>query len=261
MTMKIFKICTLCIIATSVFSCNSNAYDEFSDYEKTPSGLYYKFHKQSAREKLQSGDAIYGQYWQYWCDSLFFQSDTMVEIGKIDLSLFSGDIIEGFLMMRVEDSASFILNADSVVKHWGIKKDPYFHLCDCLKMTVHVKGIGVPQDELGKMMMAHKDSVQKAKVDSGSSAELNNLKRYIAQKKISVQPNDDGVYVIVQKKGTGAKITEDRIVAFDYIGRLLNNVIWDSSIEEVAGDAGVAFPQRAYEPKKSYRVIPRGIAR
>jgi FKBP-type peptidyl-prolyl cis-trans isomerase len=248
--MNTIKLTILGFALLSFAACQSKSSDEFAGYEQTESGLYYKFHKKTNREKILMDDFLYGQYWQYWCDSLISQSDTNSRIGLVEEALFSGDITEGFLMMRVGDSVTFILNADSVVKYWGFRKDPYFHLCDCFKMTVHVTRLAPPQDDIGRFMMERKDSIFNVKMESGTTGEETRLQNYLRKNKITVAPNSDGVYVIVLQRGTGAKVAEGKIAEFDWTGRLIDGTVWDSSDEDIAGDAGVAFPQRFYEPMK-----------
>jgi FKBP-type peptidyl-prolyl cis-trans isomerase len=248
--MKTFKFLILGLLLLSFSACRNNSVDNFLDgYEKTPSGLYYKIYAQSDREKTKMGDMLYGQFWQYWCDSLIRVSDTMIMIGSIEEPLFVGDITEGFLMMRAGDSASFILNADSIVKYWGIPKDPHFHLCDYFKMTVRITGLQ-PFDSTVIWKKNYDDSVTQVKIQTLLSDEQIQLQAHLRKKNISATPNNDGVYVVVLKKGNGAKVVAGKTAVFDYTGRLLDGTIWDSSDEEIAGDAGVAFPQRHYKPQE-----------
>jgi len=250
--MKTFKLLTLLSFCLSFATCQTHSFspeeeEYYRGYERTKSGLYYKFHVKTEREKTREGDWIFGQFWQYWCDSLIFVSDTFTVIGPIDEPLFKGDIPEGFLMMRVNDSASFILNADSVIKHWGLRKDPNLHLCECFKMTVHLKAIEpYIADSAEILKKIALDSIKQAR----KSVEQARLQTYLHEKNITATPNSDGIYVMVLKKGNGSKLRKGKTAVFDYIGYLLDGTIWDASNEEIAYEAGIVFPQRIYKPRE-----------
>lgn len=80
---------------------------------------------------------------------------------------------------------------------------------------------------------------------------ITGVKKYIEE--------DEGVYmfwsVSVDPNLNSIKSLDTVIV--DYTGKLLNNVVFDSSIEQVAKDKGVFNPQRKYEPLK----FPLGTGR
>lgn len=52
----------------------------------------------------------------------------------------------------------------------------------------------------------------------------------IANNNITAKPTAEGLYVIVNKKGTGAKVAMGREVSMHYTGRLLDGTTFDSSV-------------------------------
>lgn len=52
----------------------------------------------------------------------------------------------------------------------------------------------------------------------------------------------------IEQQGTSDTVQPGDIVKVDYIGRLENGSVFDTSIEEVAKDAGIYNPQRNYQP-------------
>ena len=60
------------------------------------------------------------------------------------------------------------------------------------------------------------------------------LDDYIAEHNITTQPNADGLYVIVEKKGNGPKVQVGSQIRVDYTGYLLDGTIFDSSNKQIA---------------------------
>ena len=65
---------------------------------------------------------------------------------------------------------------------------------------------------------------------------------------IKAEPDEDGLYIIVNKKGKGQKVEIGRDVAINYTGRLLDGKVFDTSIETVAKSNDIYEPQRQYAP-------------
>jgi FKBP-type peptidyl-prolyl cis-trans isomerase len=240
------------LILLSFSACKNRSFNErafFRGYEQTPSGLYYKFYTQSDREKVQLGDLLFCVMKLYWCDERAEGRPDSIIFGPLQPPQFSGDLVEGLLMMRVGDSASFIIPADSVIKHWGIHKGFEQHLCDYLKIIVRIDRL-LPFDSVAYREQIEADSIAKAEFENQISDEHLQLRNHVRRRHASAEPNSDGVYVVVLRKGSGTPIAKGKVAVFDYTARLLDGTIWDSSCENIAGDAGVAFPQRHYKPQE-----------
>ena len=65
---------------------------------------------------------------------------------------------------------------------------------------------------------------------------------------VTVKPTADGLYVIVKKRGTGAKVATGMEVAINYTGRLLDGTIFDSSVESDARSGEIYDANRPYKP-------------
>ena len=77
---------------------------------------------------------------------------------------------------------------------------------------------------------------------------------YIKENKIKATPTDEGLYIIVNKKGKGPnKVEIGRNVAINYTGHLLDGKIFDSSSETIAKENNVYDASRKYGPIK-YKV-------
>jgi FKBP-type peptidyl-prolyl cis-trans isomerase len=232
-------------------ACENRLQPDFSeDYKQTPSGLYYKIYTQSNREKVIMGDILFCVFKMYWCDERVETNlpDSTI-LSTLELSRFSGDIIEGLLMMKVGDSASFLIPADSVIKHWSLDKSYEHHLCDYLKIIVRIDSL-LPFDPIAHQEQITADSIAETKHQFQISDEIRQLRNHVRKKNISAEPNSDGVYVVILRKGNGAAISKGKIAVFDFTFRSLTGTVLDSSDEDISYEAGIAFPQRHYKPQE-----------
>ena len=65
---------------------------------------------------------------------------------------------------------------------------------------------------------------------------------------ITAAPDEKGLYVIVEKRGNGAKVAVGKQVKINYTGRLLDGEVFDTNIETIAQESGVYTAGRTYEP-------------
>jgi FKBP-type peptidyl-prolyl cis-trans isomerase len=234
-----------------MFGCQNRSEDRmFKGYKQTPSGLYYQFHKQGGGEQVQINDELFSVVRMYWCDEFIDMERTdSIILGPLEPPRFSGDLVEGLLMMRVGDSASFLIPADSVVKHWNYDKGFEHHLCDYLRVTVRVD-IRHPFDTAVYLQQLEIDSVRNTELQNTISEEHIKLKNHVRRKHPNAEPNSDGVYVVILRKGKGTPVSKGKTAVFEYTARLLDGTIWDSSDEEISYQAGIIFPQRIYKPQE-----------
>ena len=117
-----------------------------------------------------------------------------------------------------------------------------------LKAVVKIKDvIGKKELEVNqKQQMAD----QEKKMKEAEGKEKIDLDKYLADNKITQQPTASGLYVVETKKGSGAKPKVGDEVQVNYIGRLLDGKLFDTSIESVAKEGNVFNPQRPYSPLK-----------
>jgi hypothetical protein len=104
------------LLAAGAISCGQKS--QFPGYKPTGTGLYYKEIVKGTGEQLQMGDVIKVRLAYYVNDSLLFTTDNLPEAAydQVRESIFQGDVYEGFRMMHVGDSMSFMINADSVFR-------------------------------------------------------------------------------------------------------------------------------------------------
>lgn len=229
---KILIAAAALLMVASFSSCGKGP----KGFERTEKGLYYKFHVKNEGEKAQIGHIVVAEIWAYLGDSLqFTNAGTPEPMFQVMESRYNGDLMEALQMITVGDSVSFAFNLDTLRKYnQGIVENDE----DYLFYTIKVDGIYTEADFNAKM---------EAEKEQGEAEEAKKLAVYIADQKITVSPSPDGVYVIEEKKGTGAVATSGKTVSVNYTGTLLDGKVFDSSLESVIKENGL--PARAtYEP-------------
>lgn len=205
------KIAVLALAATVFVACGS-------DFKKTDNGLQYKFiTENSDGVQLQEGDLIIGTIIMSFNDSVI---DSMMTPNPLFLignqSRFKGDFDEGFKMMHVGDEAILAIQADSMAAlgaqfpaEWGYKAGEGHTLRFQVKVT---------------------DVKNEAK-------EAEEIKNYVASNNITVEPTEEGIYIIPVEQGNGAKVENGKKVKINYTGRFLDGKVFDTSDTTVAPEA------------------------
>ncbi|HPS62023.1 MAG TPA: FKBP-type peptidyl-prolyl cis-trans isomerase [Bacteroidales bacterium] len=177
------------MVAVTMLACSS----KYPGYDKTASGLYYKLFKVSKDTvKAKAGDWVSLHMKYTYKDSTLFDSRLAMKNEPIRLRLpesdYKGDIYEGIRMLSKGDSADIIINADSLfTKTFRQPSRPAFIDTNSV-IHFYITMVAVDsKDELIK------------KEEEG-------LKKYLAEKKVTVAPTASGLYYIETQAGKGAKI-------------------------------------------------------
>ena len=239
---KNLRLATMIVaVAAMLASCGSG-----DGFKTTASGLHYKFEKQVKNaQQVQDGDVLVGEM-----TIRFDTTETFSNVGHADRILqaqrtFDGDLYEGLLMMHIGDKATFAIEADSLAKFLQPNQMPPYYQPGAgqrIYYEINLQDI-VTQEEI---MQEQSNFMQEMQERQQNEPEL--IAKYIADNNIKAKPTSDGLYVIVKKKGTGAKVATGKEVAVNYTGRLLDGTIFDSSVESDARSGEIYNPQRKYEP-------------
>ena len=186
-----------CLSALLLFTACGG--DKFPGYKKTADGLYYKFyHQDVTAQKPQLTDFLKVELACYLHDTLYydFQNVGRDVYSQLSKSKFAGDMQEAYAMMRVGDSASFYVKADSVAILYydqdpvavGLTPDDYFRY--------EVKLVEVKSNE---DFQADIERMQKQMMEASKAA----LVAYLEKENVNVTPDDSGIYIIPLEKGKG----------------------------------------------------------
>lgn len=215
----------LTLVIPTLFSCS-----KYPGYKKTDSGLYYKIYTDlKDAPKAKMGDVLTLKMKVWTKDSVLFNTTTIPFPYRIQLVKpnYPGDYLEGFTFLAKGDSASFILNQDSVFK--GNQKPPFIKAEDILYMNVKIENIQNREDyeKEEKLMMQQ----QQAAGEQLKIKETEDLNKYLNDNNIKVKPSATGLYYIEKVKGRGVKAENGKTVSVHYTGTLLDGTKFDSSID------------------------------
>lgn len=225
-----------------VASCGPKS--DLPGFKKTESGLYYKFDKVNNNARLVQMDDALTCCLTMWInnDTLFSNEGDPQRLLQAQESLFPGAIEEGLLMLHEGDDATFAVEADSLAQYFpmpdsyqpGTGAKMYYHI------VLHQI---VPAESLQDEMTSYTDQMEQM-----AQKEATALNEYISSHNVTTEPNADGLYIIIKKKGTGEKAQMGQTVLFNYTGRLLDGTMFDSNVEKDAKEGNIYDAQRTYAP-------------
>lgn len=204
----------MAVVSSMMISCNT----DYPGFKKMESGLYYKIYDDGNSDTAQvRNGSIVTLYLKYGLkDSAFFDSKDFPEevILPVMESQYEGDFYDCLKMLRLNDSATFVLKAGPLFQKTfqqpqlppGIteESDIYF--------DVKVYKIQT-QEEIDRETAIRNMEMEKE--------ELAKLQQYVIANQITVQPDASGIYYIEKKKGSGKSPDENSYVSVHYTVNLL----------------------------------------
>lgn len=232
------KLAPLFILSIAgVFNCMA---DSGKDGYKTDhaTGVRYIFFKQNINGKKPAmGDIVYVHLvYKRNDDSVLYNSHKAELPDSLDVlpltlkSAFHGSLEEGIAMMSAGDSASFLVNADSIYyKVFRLKSLPRFIKPGSdLKFYVKLVRFETPDELKAReytMIEEHRNELQ-----TMQNAEADSIRSYLKAKHIDVKPLMVDSLYILQRTGTpGRPIEEGDSVEIKYTGMLLDGTVFDQS--------------------------------
>ena len=220
--MKNLKI----IIACLLFASFAQAQKAVKYSKSKTSGLSYVMHKSNKGPKLKLDDVVtLNLKYITSKDSIVFDSWKMgkpIQL-KIAKSSFKGDLMDGLTLLTVGDSASFLINADSLfTKTFAAPRPAFIDSSSFLSFTVKVISTTTDAALKAEELKAEKENAMK---------ENEVIAKYIADKQITPSKSSSGLMYIISEPGTGEQAQAGKTVKVHYTGRLLDGTKFDSSLD------------------------------
>lgn len=227
------------------------------NFKKGDGGLEYKIVKDNGKPKIQAEDYVI-----YDMEVLSDRNDSLIN-STFELGLpsalkiapdsvpgrYKGDFITAFTYLGEGDSAVFRLNLDTAAAKSGQPKMPFADKYVTIKLSI--------RKHLSKA--SYNDSTASAELNKFFDAELKKLEtaepakieKYIASNKLQPKKTASGLQYVVTSEGKGAKPVDGDTVYVNYVGKLTNGKVFDTSIKEEAEKAKLPVnPMRTFEPIK-----------
>lgn len=154
---------------------------------------------------------------------------------------------EIFLTLRKGDSITFQSTAKII---FNGNQPPFLKEDDVIKVKLgafDVKTDSAMQVFYQEVMMAEQvKSAEKAKtlmVEEGKTIEA-----YAAEKGLTIQKTDNGLYYVIEREGTGEATSPGTTMYVNYAGYLLDGTLFDTSWPEIAKSKNIFQEGRPYEP-------------
>ena len=243
---KKFSFALLFIVA-GVFNCIAGGISDYKTDRAT--GVKYLFFKQDKKGvKPAMGDIAFVRLvFKRDDDSLIFDSriNGKTDSGMLGLTLtspFHGSIEQGIAMMAAGDSASFLINADSVYLKVFKQKaiPPFIKKGSELKFYIKLVRFKTPaqlKDQEYALIEKRREDMQKMQ-----SSEADSIRKYLTDKNIKTKPTMiDSLYILQRTGSIGKPIDEGDSVELKYTGMLLDGTIFDQSDKGNGGKGTVTL--------------------
>lgn len=222
--MKRFFLLTM--IFAVMFTACQDSNKATSGYQKTSNGLLYKFYSQNDGKEPQMNELME-------VEIACTINDTVVILPKgrnilqLVEPMFAGDIFEGLKMMRIGDSASFIVRTDSTFNTLFHSPMPSeFSNDDVMRFDVKLYDFYPESEYFTKRIEYMKNSFPQE-----TEAAETELKQYFKDNKIKPEQTETGLYYTVVEEGNGEKPQVGTMINVHYTGKLLDGTVFDSSVE------------------------------
>lgn len=211
-------ICGLAITAIILACCG--VFSKHSGFKKDrKTGLYYKFYTQNDTAAMpKTGDLVGFLFSLRAGDSLLIP---MMPQEMVMDSLYEDDIYAALRMMHVGDSATFILNGKYFFQNFFNTDYPFGD--DPLYVDLKLYG-QIPHDKFVKMQAEYAEQMKQKQ-----GAEQSLIANYVKDNGITAKPDEDGMYLIITKKGSGEKLQPMQTVKMMYVGKFLDGTVFDQS--------------------------------
>lgn len=212
------------IILTSIFilsSCGRKS--EFEGYSKSKKGFHYKLHSiGETSENTALGDYITADIrYKTINDSLFFEGRRKL---KIEQPAYEGAIEDCFLMLRSDESASFIIKAQPFfIQTLSSDLPSFLKPDDYIKIDVDVVEIQT-SDEFENEKQAFLNWIE----DFGDYEKVI-LNQFLREEKLDAGKSGSGLIYLPLTEQEVPRIKTGDTITINYEGRFLNGKFFDST--------------------------------
>ena len=206
------------IIVLVLGSCSGKK----GNYQEHSSGLNYKFIDMNPRGRTpERGDILLLSIRYLTEAGLLIDKNSSYRM-QLDQPIYQGDFFTGLAILQVGDSVHFLLDAADYYKNTRKRELPE-ELIEGDKIMIQVRLKNIVEVEsitTERRGMYHTDEEQ----------ELRLMKDYLENTNVQAEPTSSGMYVIINKEGSGPLVLPGQTVTAHYTGKTIDGKIFDSSV-------------------------------
>ena len=217
-------------------------------FKKGESGMLYKIVTDKAGPSIKSGDFISLNFViKNDADSVLASS---YESGHpqqfIEKIQMKGDVFTALTMLSEGDSAIIKLNIDSISKD---HPKPQTVKGKFITYVVDIKKVISKGNLSEEVFNGRVNDYVKTLTDAARKEEPIKIKKYIADNNLKVAETTSGLNYVITKEGSGEKPAIGDTVVINYVGKYINNKLFDSNVKaEVVKAKLPVNPQNPYKP-------------
>lgn len=237
-------IVVLALLGTILYGCTSG------EYEKTGSGLNYKFVKNGEGPSPKDGDVVLLNISYVDENSNVLFSSDEAQDGAMALSYADSMFVR---TGGIEEGIKMIQEGDSLVLQFPIE-DLYENtfnmtLPDSIRRGSNVTVcMGAAEVFTMSEYQAFRQEEFMKMEETQFEMDIQILDDYLRQENIDAEVHESGLSYVIVEQGTGAIAQNGQQVSVNYTGKLLNGNIFDTSNEDLAKESGLFNPGRSYMP-------------
>lgn len=203
------------VIAISLsFLLFSGCQVKYEGYKKSSSGLYYRFYIQQNEGKSPAPGDILSLNYQYGLqdtvlfDANEFGGEAMIPV-PFDTTNYPDDLYEALSMMKIGDSASFVIKPESFFKK-SLKKDTVPDFVKGKDLLFHIKLLkSTPMEELR--------AEYEKEIALRKENEQPEIQKYLDKYNLNIKPGQSGLYFIPLTPGSGPNVKTGDMVTVHFI--------------------------------------------
>jgi FKBP-type peptidyl-prolyl cis-trans isomerase len=239
MSMKSALYLFIALLPVAFASCSG----DHPGFTRTDTGLYYKFHdKNDNAPKVRTGDEVTVSLKMYTADTviLFTVRDTLLSQQiLVEESVYPGDLYEALRMMSEGDSATFIFRSNDLFVNFFRMESPPDYIRDSADVFMDLRiRSRLTGAEAEKKMQAMLEAREKM-LEELRSSEPARIAAFLKEHHLSAKTLKSGLCLIETRGGKGPAIKTGASVTVNYVAKLINGKIIETSLKEEAMKSGI----------------------
>ncbi|SMG20817.1 FKBP-type peptidyl-prolyl cis-trans isomerase [Marivirga sericea] len=223
--------------------------------EKTADGVEYVLVESENGANFEEGDfAIFSLKLVDSKDSVLLDSEEVGELPvQINDSILSkrGPLFSILKELQLGDSIKTKLTASQVLTE-GFNQPVAEDKEAGENLTVYAKAIQ-KLDTAGFMewqQQKRAEAMEKMKEDAEKQKGIDDqlIKDFLSKNGIEAERTESGLYYMITEETSGEKPAPGDTVSVNYVGKLMDGTVFDTSFEDIAKEADIYNPEREYGP-------------